>query len=185
MAGARAGRRQLDSVYQTYFSNVGRSVQKEEMAEQGAVDIVSSLPLQISLYFNSFYFPFWWICDVLALQLKYVLLSDHYKFILVTLLILMSAIEVIRLLLGYSGNLKEKVPELAGFWLLSILLQLPLLLFLIFDSGTLPLPLERVSHGVLVLFLLFEIPVSSVTLRMTTRRLAGRFRQLGNLAGQA
>lgn len=97
----------------------------------------------------------------------------------------MSVIEVIRLFLGYSGNLQEKVPELAGFWLLSILLQLPLLLFLIFDPGAEPLPLERVSHGILVVLLLFQIPVSSLTLRRTTKRLAGRFHQLGNLVEQA
>ncbi|KAG9468256.1 hypothetical protein GDO78_023139 [Eleutherodactylus coqui] len=139
----------------------------------------------MSLYFNTFYFPVWWICDVLMLQLKYVLLPDHYKFILVTLLILMSVIEVIRLYLGYSGNLQEKVPELAGFWLLSILLQLPLLLFLLCDPGVKPLPLDRASHGILAAFLLFQIPVSTLTLRKTTRRLAGRFHQLGDLREHA
>ena len=34
--------------------------------------------------------------------------------------------QVVRLYLGYLGNLGEKVPELAGFWLLTILLQLPM-----------------------------------------------------------
>ncbi|XP_075073308.1 transmembrane protein 17 [Mixophyes fleayi] len=179
-------RRQLDSMTRNIFSDVRRTVPKKcEMTEANDVDIVSSLPLQMSLYFNTFYFPFWWICYVLTLQLKYVLLPDHYKFILVTLLILMSVIELIRLYLGYSGNLQEKVPELAGFWLLSILLQLPLLLFLLCDPGVEPLPLERASHGILTAFLLFQIPVSSLTLRRTTRRLAGRFHQLGNLGEQA
>ncbi|XP_040292105.1 transmembrane protein 17 [Bufo bufo] len=179
-------RRQLDSMTRNIFSDVRRTVpKKSEVTESSEVDIVSSLPLQMSLYFNTFYFPFWWICDVLALQLKYSLLPDHYKFILVTLLILMSLIEVIRLYLGYSGNLQEKVPELAGFWLLSILLQLPLLLFLLSDPGVEPLPLERASHGILTAFLLFQIPVSSLTLRKTTRRLAGRFHQLGNLGEHA
>ncbi|XP_069835711.1 transmembrane protein 17 [Dendropsophus ebraccatus] len=179
-------RRQLDSVTRNIFSDGRRTVpKKSDITEEGEVDIVSSLPLQMSLYFNVFYFPFWWTCDVIALQLKYVLLPDHYKFILVTLLILMSVIEVIRLYLGYSGNLQEKVPELAGFWLLSILLQLPLLLFLLIDPGVEPLPLERASHGILTAFLAFQIPVSSLTLRKTTRRLAGRFHQLGNLEEHA
>uniref|UniRef100_A0A8C5Q395 Transmembrane protein 17 n=1 Tax=Leptobrachium leishanense TaxID=445787 RepID=A0A8C5Q395_9ANUR len=144
-----------------------------------------SLPLQMSLYFNAFYFPFWWICDILMLQLKYQLLPDFYKFILVTILILMTLIEVIRLYLGYSGNLQEKVPELAGFWLLSILLQLPLLLFLLFNPGLQPLPLELAAHGILTAFLLFQIPVSFITLRRSTRRLAGRFHQLSNSEAQA
>ncbi|XP_075698383.1 transmembrane protein 17A-like [Rhinoderma darwinii] len=186
MALPETVRRQLDSMTRNIFSDVRRTVpKKSDVSESSEIDIVSSLPLQMSLYFNTFYFPVWWICDVLTLQLKYVLLPDHYKFILVTLLILMSVIEVIRLFLGYSGNLQEKVPELAGFWLLSILLQLPLLLFLLCDPGVEPLPLERASHGILTAFLLFQIPVSSLTLRKTTRRLAGRFHQLGNLGERA
>ncbi|XP_068111630.1 transmembrane protein 17A-like isoform X1 [Hyperolius riggenbachi] len=179
MALPGAVRRQLDSLTRETVP------QKGKPTEAGEVDIVSSLPLQISLYFNTFYFPFWWISDVIALQLKYILLPDHYKFILVTLLILMSVIEVIRLFLGYRGNLQEKVPELAGFWLLSILLQLPLLLFLIINPGVEPLPLEWATHGILVLFLLFQLPLSSFTLRRTTGRLAGRFHLLGTSVEQA
>ncbi|CAH2321494.1 transmembrane 17 [Pelobates cultripes] len=171
-------RRHLDSLTRNVFSDARRTVPKKGDDGAASEDLVSNLPLQMSLYFNTFYFPFWWICDVLMLQLKYGLLPDFYKFILVTILILMTLIEVIRLYLGYSGNLQEKVPEIAGFWLLSILLQLPLLLFLLFNPGLEPLPLELAAHGILTAFLLFQIPVSSLTLRRTTRRLAGRFHQL-------
>ncbi|KAM4636680.1 transmembrane protein 17 [Discoglossus pictus] len=186
MALPGAVRRQLDSLTRNVFNEVRRTMPERD-GESAAreVELVSSLPLQMSLYFNTFYFPFWWISDVIMLQLKYPLLPDYYKFILVTLLILMSLIEVIRLYLGYSGNLQEKVPELAGFWLLSLLLQLPLLLFLLFDPGLQLLPLEMAVHGILTGFLVFEIPLSSFTLRRTTRRLAGRFHQLGSSEVQA
>lgn len=40
---------------------------------------------------------------------QYAALSDPYKFILITILILMTLIEIIRLFLGYTGNLHEKV----------------------------------------------------------------------------
>lgn len=33
-------------------------------------EVVSSLPLQMSLYFNLWFFPVWWICEVVMLQLK-------------------------------------------------------------------------------------------------------------------
>uniref|UniRef100_A0A8C5S6D6 Transmembrane protein 17 n=1 Tax=Laticauda laticaudata TaxID=8630 RepID=A0A8C5S6D6_LATLA len=72
-------------------------------------EIVSSLPLQMSLYFNLWFFPFWWASSIAMLQLKYSVLPDYYKFILVTSIILTSLIEVIRLYLGYMGNLQEKV----------------------------------------------------------------------------
>ena len=51
-----------------------------------------------------------------------------YKFILVTLLVATTIIEITRLYLGYLGNLTEKVPELAGFWLLTVLLQFPMVI---------------------------------------------------------
>lgn len=40
---------------------------------------------------------------------QYPALSNPYKFILITVLILMTLIEIIRLFLGYAGNLQEKV----------------------------------------------------------------------------
>lgn len=40
---------------------------------------------------------------------QYPALPDYYKFILVTVLVLMTLIEAIRLFLGYAGNLQEKV----------------------------------------------------------------------------
>ena len=43
---------------------------------------------------------------------------------IITIIIIME--QVVRLYLGYLGNLGERVPELAGFWLLTILLQLPM-----------------------------------------------------------
>nr|XP_033776521.1 transmembrane protein 17 isoform X2 [Geotrypetes seraphini] len=121
-------RRRLNSFSRNVFTDTNRTgPEYSDAFGAEAVDneVVSNLPLQMSLYFNVFYFPFWWVCYVTILQLKYSVLPDYYKFILVTILILVSLIEVIRLYLGYMGNLQEKVPELAGFWLLSVLLQLP------------------------------------------------------------
>lgn len=52
-----------------------------------------------------------------------------------------------------------KVPELAGFWLLSILLQFPLILFQLFNEAILIQPLERGVHIVLALLLLIQVGV--------------------------
>lgn len=40
---------------------------------------------------------------------QYSALPDYYKFILITVIIVMTLIEAIRLYLGYAGNLQEKV----------------------------------------------------------------------------
>ncbi|XP_014820279.1 PREDICTED: transmembrane protein 17-like [Calidris pugnax] len=139
-------------------------------------EILSSLPLQMSLYFNVYFFPFWWLSAVVMLHVKYPVLSDYYKFILVTIMILTSLIEIIRLYLGYMGNLQEKVPELAGFWLLTLLLQLPIILFLLFNEGLIILPLERAVHIVFALFLMFQVVAAFVTLKRMVNKLATHFR---------
>ncbi|XP_013911772.1 PREDICTED: transmembrane protein 17 isoform X1 [Thamnophis sirtalis] len=103
-------RRRLSSFSRTVFTDNNRTV-PESRGDANHIDneIVSSLPLQMSLYFNFWFFPFWWASSVAMLQLKYSVLPDYYKFILVTSIILTSLIEVIRLYLGYMGNLQEKV----------------------------------------------------------------------------
>uniref|UniRef100_UPI0037E81101 transmembrane protein 17B n=1 Tax=Semicossyphus pulcher TaxID=241346 RepID=UPI0037E81101 len=137
--------------------------------------VLSSLHLQMSLYFNMWFFPLWWISETVMLHLKYPVLPDYYKFILVTVLILMTLIEAIRLFLGYAGNLQEKVPELAGFWLLSILLQFPLILFQLFNEAILIQPLERGVHIVLALFILSQALSGFVALRDMIRHTESQF----------
>ncbi|XP_068459920.1 transmembrane protein 17B [Clinocottus analis] len=137
--------------------------------------VLSSLHLQMSLYFNMWFFPLWWISETVMLHLKYPALPDYYKFILVTILILMTLIEAIRLFLGYAGNLQEKVPELAGFWLLSILLQFPLIMFQLFNEAILIQPLERGVHIVLSMFILSQALSGFVALRDMVRYTGRQF----------
>ncbi|XP_057236579.1 transmembrane protein 17 isoform X2 [Malurus melanocephalus] len=103
-------------------------------------------------------------------------LSDYYKFILVTIMILVSLTELIRLYLGYVGNLLEKVPELAGFWLLTLLPQLPVILFLLFNEGLKIHSLERAVHIVFAAFLAFQVVAAFFTLKRMVNALATRFR---------
>ncbi|XP_055570814.1 transmembrane protein 17 [Falco biarmicus] len=168
-------RRQLGSFSRTVFTDSHRT-SPHHPPSRADNEIVSSLPLQMSLYFNVYFFPFWWLSTVVMLHLKYPILSDYYKFILVTIMILASLIEVIRLYLGYMGNLQEKVPELAGFWLLSLLLQLPIILFLLFNEGLRIQPLERAVNMIFALFLTFQVIAAFVTLKRMANKLATQFR---------
>ena len=72
-------------------------------------EIVSDLPLQMALFFNVCYFPAWLIISIVIAAVKYEYLNYLYKFVLVTILIAATIIEIIRLYLGYLGNLTEKV----------------------------------------------------------------------------
>lgn len=70
---------------------------------------LTSLSLQMSMYFNAFFFPFWLITYCIMLEVKYQYLTDTYRVILIAIIVLFTAIEVARLYLGYIGNLQEKV----------------------------------------------------------------------------
>ncbi|XP_068166348.1 transmembrane protein 17A [Antennarius striatus] len=148
-----------------------------------ANELVSHLPLQMMLYFNIFYFPCWWFSAVFMLEVKFHYLPAYYQALLVTGMVLLTVIEVARLYLGYIGNLKEKVPELAAFWILSFMFQLPVLLFFLTDEEIIILPLERAVHFLYLLFLLTQILASFQALRTMTRKLTLLFylRQFGNM----
>lgn len=77
----------------------------------------------------------------------------------------------------------HQVPELAAFWLLSFMFQLPVLLFFLTDEGIIILPLERAVHSLYLLFLLAQILASFLALRTMTRKLTMLFhlRQFGKV----
>lgn len=71
-------------------------------------------------------------------------------------IVCVTEILVIKVFLLYCLHVL-KVPELAGFWLLSILLQFPLILFQLFNEAILIQPLERGVHIVLALLILVQV----------------------------
>ena len=137
--------------------------------------LVSSLSLQVLLYLNVFYFPCWLGVILTVASVKYHLLNYLYKFVLITILVAVIIIEVVRLYLGYLGNLTEKVPELAGFWLLTILLQLPLQGFLLFNTDLILVPLEISAGSVMMVLILSELLSGFFALRQITRHQANKF----------
>ncbi|XP_065594780.1 transmembrane protein 17B-like [Cyrtonyx montezumae] len=138
-------------------------------------EVLASLPLQVMLYFNACYFPCWCLAEGMMLQLKYNLLPRYYQLLLLAAFLILMLTEGARLYLGYIGNLQEKVPELAGFLLLSLLIQLPILLFLLTDHLTIRLPLELAVHSLLLAFLTCEVVAAFLALRAMSRQLAAQF----------
>ena len=68
-----------------------------------------------------------------------------------------------------------QVPELAGFWLLTILLQLPLQGFLLFNEALIILPMERAANILMVLIILIQLVTGFIALRRITRHQAKKF----------
>lgn len=120
-------------------------------------EVVSSLSLQMVIYFSALFFPCWLVTSLVMMTLKFQYVSNLYQFILVAIYFAVPLIEVIRLYIGHVGNLEEKVPELAGSWLLSLLLQLPLLLFLILVPGTWSLPMDYAVNSIFLIFVILHL----------------------------
>uniref|UniRef100_H2YCW2 Transmembrane protein 17 n=1 Tax=Ciona savignyi TaxID=51511 RepID=H2YCW2_CIOSA len=137
--------------------------------------VSTNLPLQMAMYFNAFFFPWWIISICVMLTIKYTYLDPTYRVILIAILVIFSLVEGIRLFLGFVGNLQEKVPELFGFLLLTIVPQVPFLLFLLLNEFTIILPLERAVHIVQAVLLLIELISGSVAAKAITRQQATKF----------
>ena len=68
-----------------------------------------------------------------------------------------------------------QVPELAGFWLLTLLLQLPLTLLLLFNEAAIILPLERAVNIFLSFFVLFEVVQGYRVINILTQNQVSKF----------
>jgi transmembrane protein 17 len=75
----------------------------------------------------------------------------------------------------YLTTVLFQVPELAGFWLLTILLQLPLQGFLLFNEDLIILPLERASNFLMVTIIIVQLVAGFIALRKITRHQAKKF----------
>lgn len=124
-----------------------------------------NLPLQMALYVHVRFYPIWLITIIVGLDAKYYHLTEIYKVLSVTVFVLTCPSEVARLYLGYRGNLAGKIPELASFWLISAFVQLPLLTFLVVDSGTLLGSAETVVNVLALILLTYEIGTGTIALR--------------------
>merc|ERR1719483_537513 len=145
---------------------VGRAQnqQKQQIIRKNH-EYVTNLPLQMALYFNCFFFPLWLIGSLVILELKWTRLNSLYQIILAAVYIVYFVIEVVRLYLGYLGNLMERVPELAGSWFLTLLLSFPLICLLNLNDNAILLPLERALHLIMALFVLFEVFIGYFAIR--------------------
>ncbi|KAJ4432650.1 hypothetical protein ANN_21273 [Periplaneta americana] len=75
---------------------------------------------------------------------------------------------------GRKGN-TVLIPELAGFWMLSLLLQFPLQMFLFVNEETIPSPIERAVQGIMLSFLIVQLISGFFALRHASQHQAKRF----------
>ncbi|KRZ36152.1 Transmembrane protein 17B [Trichinella pseudospiralis] len=171
-------------------------------------EIISSLPLQMTVYFNAYFAPCWvtahlytlfqkvWhvpvplhINDILVVMMilisnivfYYSTLDGTQKSILVIAHIVMIVVEIVRLYLGFVGNLSENgsfsVPKLAGFWITTLMLQFPMMIYQSISSDWSALPLERAVDGLQTIFLIFELIIGFLAVKRIAKFQYSKFRQ--------
>ncbi|XP_013182094.1 PREDICTED: transmembrane protein 17-like [Papilio xuthus] len=113
--------------------------------------------LQKCIYFNQYIYAIWFTVVIFFLYVKLDKLDHLSKYLSVTSFVLLFIIEVTRLYLAHYGNLSSRVPELAGFLMLTILMQMPLVSFFVFNPYLLSTHTEYVLHISLLLITVLEI----------------------------
>ncbi|RDD37808.1 Transmembrane protein 17B [Trichoplax sp. H2] len=173
---ALRARSALVSVANTVFPDT-KNIPKirKHYALQVGNELVSSLPLQMLLYFNACYAPFWFLTCAIMFSYRFSSIGFVYQFLTVAAYAFLGIVESIRLYLGYLGNLQEKVPELAGFWLLTLVIQLPLNLFLVANFNTTIVPIEFSCNIIMSVFLVIEIIFGYRTIRAITLSQVAKF----------
>jgi len=69
----------------------------------------------------------------------------------------------------------DQVPELAGFWLLTLLVQSPFVFFLLFNEAAIITPLERAVTVVMATFVLFESIAGYAAIRAMVKSQMNKF----------
>ncbi|KAM3963531.1 transmembrane protein 17 [Aphomia sociella] len=126
------------------------------------------LRLQKCLYFNVYLYLVWLLVTAFFLYMKLDILGHLTKYLSLTVYTLIIIIESARLYLGYYGNLSCRVPELAGFLMMTILMQMPLVSFFLFNPYLLSTPTEIILHTTLWSLTVAEVVFSYLALNQAS-----------------
>ncbi|XP_057312833.1 transmembrane protein 216-like [Hydractinia symbiolongicarpus] len=127
---------------------------------------LSSLPLQILLHLNVYFFLLYWICELLIYVYKGIMLPfpdvGGTLALEIILLFFIAVIEGFRLFFGYKGNLGERKQTL--IW--SVILALPILVSQLYMMlwQTYVLRAEVILCAILFIMVSLEVLLSAATI---------------------
>jgi hypothetical protein len=135
---------------------------------------LSSLGLQTSLYYNAFLsLLFVTVAGACAVQKAVV----YHRYVPATAIGLYFIVEPVRLTFGFSGNLKEKVPDLATYLLMSVFPQLPLVIYLAYLQS-IKFPVDSIVGSIMLIFLVLQIYYGVRTMQRLIRMQTSQFMRL-------
>ena len=128
------------------------------------------MPLQMTLYFSIPYglmyaglsqYLYAWKANIWEVPLVVAVVSPM-------IFTVWALLEPIRLLLGYIGNLRERVAWLGGFWVLTIFPQLAVHLYFLVGvagMGYFNFPIETAMSAIYILLLLLQLGLGYTTIK--------------------
>ena len=135
---------------------------------------LSSLPLQVTLHFNGL-FSVLFLVVVGACSLAKVLYYN--KKVSISTMTVWCVFEVVRLYYGISGNMTEKVPELATYILLTIFPQMPFMIYFAYVQPVL-FPVDPILGTFMLIALVIQIYLGFLTLVRQIRSQTSQFMRL-------
>ncbi|KAF7228702.1 transmembrane protein 216-like [Nothobranchius furzeri] len=149
-------------------SMVSIATRNQDMAPASLVQL-SSTPLQVLLYLNSWYFAAFYLAEILMFIYKGILLpypSDNLV-LDVVLLLLFLGLETLRIFYGWKGNLCER--SLSSCMSLSILLPCAALAVYYLLLQTFVLRLEFILSSILLCFYSLEFLLGVISISTFSR----------------
>uniref|UniRef100_A0A1Q3FU83 Putative conserved plasma membrane protein n=1 Tax=Culex tarsalis TaxID=7177 RepID=A0A1Q3FU83_CULTA len=121
--------------------------------------------VQLLLFINVYFGCIWLASNTVTLYYEYFNLTTIHCVLSILSLTIAAPIECLRLYLGYSGNLLDKIPDFAGFWILSVFIQTPLQIYLMTSEHVLKYTASIVVQGVQCVLLVLQVGSSFSVIR--------------------
>jgi len=135
---------------------------------------LSSLPLQMLIYYNLLFSLIYLVLLGAGAIQK---INSFNNFAQLIVLVVWIFTEPIRLYYGFTGNLKESVPHLSTYLLMTVFPQLPMVIYLAYFQ-VLRLPIDAVVGSLMVIFLALQFYFGITTIRTVMKNQTAQFMQL-------
>jgi transmembrane protein 17 len=144
------------------------------------VQIKSSLSLQSMIFYQGIFSILYLISSggcLLNKVCNYRFQNGILEILTMPIFLLWSCTEFTRIVLGYVGNVSERVPMMSAFLLLTIFPQFVAVLFLTARQDPV-FPLDHAAGIIMLLYLCIELCVGRITLNALIKRQTAQFSRL-------
>ncbi|GMI38723.1 hypothetical protein TrCOL_g8622 [Triparma columacea] len=155
-------------------------IAQESLSTLPTSEISSSIGFAVLIYLNMFFSLAYYLGNTATITFKLL----HFRFnsnlqevLLLPTFVIWVAGEIARVYFAYVGNLKERVPQMSAFLLMTIFPQLPCVLFLGFYQELL-FPFDESCGAIMIILLVVELLMGYLTLHALIARQTAQFYRL-------